>query len=206
MEELTHREIRELLPWMANGTLEEPLAARLQRHLAGCAECRAELESERSLAAVVAEALAFELDMQQGLDRLERAIETESEPPRAGWQPTRRQLFAAVLAQGVILASLFGLLAWMLHPAPPAGAFRTLSSPAQTTSAHPTRLHVVVDPVTSTAELSRLLRASGCRIVGGPTPGGVWTVAVADGDAERALARLRRSPHVELAEPAVVSP
>ncbi|HHQ42366.1 MAG TPA: zf-HC2 domain-containing protein, partial [Chromatiales bacterium] len=34
----------ELLPWLANGTLEGEERERVQRHVEGCARCRAELE------------------------------------------------------------------------------------------------------------------------------------------------------------------
>ena len=40
-----------LLPWYVNGTLEGAELALIEAHLDECAECRADLEAERLLAA-----------------------------------------------------------------------------------------------------------------------------------------------------------
>ena len=45
---------RELLPWLLNGTLEEPERGETLAHLKGCAECRAELAETRLAAALFA--------------------------------------------------------------------------------------------------------------------------------------------------------
>ncbi|MFQ5796870.1 MAG: zf-HC2 domain-containing protein [Candidatus Bipolaricaulia bacterium] len=48
-----HREIVELLPWYANGTLTEQEHERVEAHLAGCEACRNELEILRGLQTAV---------------------------------------------------------------------------------------------------------------------------------------------------------
>ena len=42
------------MPWYANGTLDADETAAVEAHLEGCDECRAELESERALGAMIA--------------------------------------------------------------------------------------------------------------------------------------------------------
>ena len=59
---------------------------------------------------------------------------------------------------------------------------------------------VTFRPDTPEAELRRIVRASGARIVGGPTVTDAWLVG-ADGRLDPVLARLRAEPAVTLAEP-----
>ena len=48
-----HDEIEALLPWYANGTLTVAETATVERHLAHCPACRADLEQCRALATAV---------------------------------------------------------------------------------------------------------------------------------------------------------
>jgi hypothetical protein len=65
------------------------------------------------------------------------------------------------------------------------------------------RVVVTFRPDTPEAELRRIVRASGARIVGGPTVTDAWLVG-ADGRLDPVLARLRAEPAVTLAEPLVL--
>jgi predicted anti-sigma-YlaC factor YlaD len=49
LREDAHLECEELLPWLVNGTLAANDRARIEQHLADCAECRAELAQEQDL-------------------------------------------------------------------------------------------------------------------------------------------------------------
>jgi anti-sigma factor RsiW len=51
-----HGEVQALLPWYLAGGLSEAEQAMVRQHLGACAECQAELMSERRLAAEVAAA------------------------------------------------------------------------------------------------------------------------------------------------------
>ena len=62
------------------------------------------------------------------------------------------------------------------------------------------RLVVTFRPDTTEAELRRIVRGSGARIVGGPTVTNAWLIG-ADGQLDPVLARLRAEPAVTLAEP-----
>jgi hypothetical protein len=81
-----HREIAELLPWYANGTLAPEERAHVERHLQRCAECRRELEELEGLKAVLTQeaeeviALAPEQEaLLQGTLR-QLGLEPESRP------------------------------------------------------------------------------------------------------------------------------
>src|SRR5438132_6273063 len=47
MTDITHEEARDLIPDLLNGGLDPVRSAALEAHLAGCAECREELEALR---------------------------------------------------------------------------------------------------------------------------------------------------------------
>lgn len=54
MRRLAHDEVRELLPWWANRTLEVDERRAVEAHLASCGACRAEAADERRLVALLA--------------------------------------------------------------------------------------------------------------------------------------------------------
>jgi Putative zinc-finger len=68
-------ETRELLPWLLNGTLEEPERERVLAHLNDCAGCRAELAETRAVSRIFAahpasaELVAYAFDEPGELDR-----------------------------------------------------------------------------------------------------------------------------------------
>lgn len=202
----THDEVVELLPWLVNGTLEPDEVRRVRDHLAQCASCRAARAEEERLAAALIAVPESEERIAAGLDRLRSALAREE---RRGWlrrQPTRRQLLAAVLVQGIVVTGLLALAAWLLRPAAET-RFRTLSTPdAVTTVTAGPRLRLVVDPAMRTSELERLLVDAGCRIVDGPTAAGVFTVEAEPGAADEALRALRASAGVRLVEPVAEGP
>jgi hypothetical protein len=106
-------------------------------------------------------------------------------------------LRAAVAAQFCAIAVLAALLARpAAHPDAP-GDYRVLGAAGANGAA---RLVVTFRPDTPERELRRIVRASGARIVGGPTVTDAW-LAGADGRLGPVLARLRAEPAVTLAEP-----
>ena len=62
-----------LIPWLVNGRADHAQRAAAERHLAGCADCRAELQAQQRLRQGLQAALpapAAELDAERGLQRL----------------------------------------------------------------------------------------------------------------------------------------
>jgi hypothetical protein len=209
-----HRQLRERLPWYANGTLAPAEAAPLHAHLEGCAACRDELARCRRLADGLqardepgwAPSAAGFARLMATIDDSERA----TAPTRGGtWRerlherlrdwlggssPPVRWALATQTALIVVLGA-----AWVAPtPEPP---YRALSDPAPGVPAPGVALRVVFDDDITEREWRDLLLAVGGRIVQGPSALGVYTVAIAPSQAAAALARLRSHPKVRLAEP-----
>jgi hypothetical protein len=221
-----HEETRELLPWLANGTLADAELERVQAHLDACAACRGQLGWEQGLraagqpepplsAAHAFAALLPRLGAQESGLR-DRAGGVPRDPPAATPQhapgghdqgrPGRwtglaaandpRWLRTLAALQLCIIAAL-GLALAQLAPHGGEAAYRTLG--AQPAAAG--NIVVSFDAGTPERELRRILQASGGRVVDGPTATGAWILAIPPGAARPALARLRAEPGVTLAEP-----
>ena len=115
------REIAELLPWWANGSLAGAERAAVEAHLELCAKCRRELERcETERAALRAEASAAPMPHPAQLDRLFARIDAgetgdDDAPPRGG---ATRGLFARtprpvrwLLAAQLALVAVGGIVA-----------------------------------------------------------------------------------------------
>jgi hypothetical protein len=243
----SHSEAQDALPWLANGTLAGAELARVQAHVASCADCRADLallrtvraagpgpdlgfDPERALARLMprldAAPVADDVPMPcvppqpHTLPNTATVPETETVPktatlpesatlpepaapgPLQRWRDRLAAndgtwLRAAVAAQFCAIAVLATLLARpATHPDAP-GDYRVLGAAGANGAA---RLVVTFRPDTPERELRRIVRASGARIVGGPTVTDAW-LAGADGRLDPVLARLRAEPAVTLAEP-----
>lgn len=196
-----HRDIEALLPWYAAGSLDEAEAARVQQHLRDCPECRAELSWQRRLAETAAplpEGLDPERALARLMPRLEQAAPAKAAPPRfagalldwlrghGGWKGW------AIAAQAVVIV---GLAANIQQSGDPS-AYRALgSAPAATPD-----VLVVFKPEASVQQVQRLLKASGARLVGGPTATGAWLLDIDPGQRAPLLAALRADPAVDVAE------
>lgn len=210
--ERLHRRVAELLPWYLNGTLDEAERAVVEEHLAGCDRCRAGLPAERDLAeAVAGTGVVAPSPHPVQLARLMARIDAEERRRRP--QPGRRLaalaratprpvrwLVAAQLAAVLLLAVT---LARPLAPEAPA-LFHTLSDAAAAPAA--ARLSVVFAPGASERQMRDVLAAVRGQIVGGPSPLGVYTVAVPPVEAAGeplavVLDHLRSRPEVAFAEP-----
>jgi hypothetical protein len=218
-DDARHREAQDALPWLANGTLAGAELERVQAHVETCAACRADLALLRTMrAAGPGPDLDFDPDraLERLMPRLDAApVDDDVPAPRAvpvspaqetpgllqRWRARRAAndgawLRVAVAAQFCAIAVLAALLA---RPAaqPDAGAYRVLGAAGANGAA---RIVVTFRPDTPERELRRIVRASGARIVGGPTVTDAWLVG-ADGRLDPVLAHLRAEPAVTLAEP-----
>jgi hypothetical protein len=208
--ERAHRALQENLPWLLNGTLGGAELEAAQVHLRACAVCQADLDRLRRLREAGAQTQTQtqtqpQCDPERALARLLPRIEMPAQPPappaaevpatsllrRAANDPhwLRR---AAFFQCGVILL-LAALLAW---PGETVDAYRALGATPDAQA----QAVVVFRPDTAERELRRIVRASGARIVGGPTVTDAYVLAMPDASASR-LAHLRAEPAVLLAEP-----
>jgi anti-sigma factor RsiW len=220
-DERVHERIWELLPWYANGSLAEREGEQVAAHLAGCLRCREEEAICRRTAEAVKSAgevapSPHPVQLQRMLERIGESEREEraraawwrrGEPFRALIEATPAPLRGALVAQAAIVVLLLGLLVWQelrAHPAPggPPAVYSTLSAAAP--APQPSiGLRLMFAPQTSEREIRGLLLGIRGQITAGPSPLGVYTVAIpADGSPVNVvLARLRSEPQVAFAEP-----
>ena len=198
-------EAARLLPWHLTGRLAAPDSARVTQHLAQCATCRADLESQRALRARLRDDGPLEYAPQAGLaatlariDELGRELGVPAHSPvstpspgampapaRHAARPASRWrapqwLAAAVVVQAVglgVLGSLLVARSDAQRPAArPAGAYETLSTPGA--DAPGGQLRAVFATDMTLGQLSDLLGARGLQVVSGPTEAGVYTLGL----------------------------
>jgi Putative zinc-finger len=216
--ERIHGRIWELLPWYVNGTLSERERERIEAHLADCLRCQEEERACRQTAAAIQTAGEMSpsphpVQLQRMLARIDESEESarSAREERGGWarfgafvamrESTPGRLRLALVAQAALILLLVGVLAWEqarpLPAAPAAPQFGTLSdpAPAPVTSV---RLRVLFAPQASAEEIRDLLLGVHGEITAGPSPLGVYTIAVpaAQEPVEIVLARLRSEPKV----------
>ena len=204
-----HKLTQKLLPWYANGTLDADETAAVEAHLEGCDECRAELESERALGAMIA---TVPSDVERGWSALRGRIESERPQHRSapwrragalwrrpipmGWAITAQAACLVLVAGAAVLAMPAGVASMAKLPSQP--LYRALGAPKTVTAGN---LVVIFKPSTSEQELRGALRFSGARLVDGPTASDAYVLHVSDAERPVALKRLRADGHVVLAEP-----
>jgi anti-sigma factor RsiW len=183
----TNDHVSELLPWYANGTLAPDQRSAIDRHLAACARCRAELDWLRQLGThVQASRAPAEGDL--GLARFLDGIARDSNvvplrrPQRPRWVAPAFALAASLLvAQTVTIGVLLKDREAVLE---------TLAGPA---AASGTLLQVTFAPHATQAQISALLAAVEARIVDGPGALGVYTLSVAPAGADTAIRELEKA-------------
>lgn len=199
-----HQAVEELLPWFVNGTLEGEELALVERHLGECVRCQHELDALRELqAAYVGSEVAS--DPTQSFYKLRHRL-AESKPKwgRALLLPGLRRLWqqahvwapwvaAAELAMICVLAVILVFGAEMSVP------YRTLGA-ADVSPRALAQLVVVFDPRITEAELRQILRATGARIVDGPTSADGYVLELPVDRQASALEALRAQRAVVLAE------
>ena len=215
-----HQAAWESLPWYLNGTLEEPERERVERHVQGCVACRGELRYLRELAGLLHTAEELPLTPVQGLSAVMARIDTaESEEiTRVGRRSSTRRIPRwiellhqaspgmrhTVMAQAVAILLLVGIIAWPNAQAPSA-SHRTLSDVGAPAVGPRANLRLVFAPETPESQIRKILRSVQGEIIAGPTPLGVYTVAVPvsehpDVTARALLEELRAKPEITFAE------
>lgn len=200
-----HKVVDVLLPWYVNGTLEGDELAFVQTHLGRCASCQREVEWLRELNAAC---IAGEADPEAS--RALRQLRGKLEQPR---NKSSAQSWALNLSNRiwnrlrpwsgwVIATELAGIIAlgiwWLPTPDAPA-LYRTLgASDAKTLTSG--NLVVVFDPTTTEADLRRILRDAGARIVDGPTQANAYVLEVPPQRKDQAMQALRSERAAVLVE------
>ena len=212
-----HEEVDRLLPWYANRTLAPAERLRVEAHLGRCAACRAELERcDETRALLAAEPVGLPAPHPAQIARLLDRLD-EPEAPEA---PSRRSVLRTlarstpravrylVLAQAALLALAVGAgLRTSATEGPSTTArFHTLSAAAPKLDRGDVR--VVFAAEATEEQIRKLLLDLRAEIVAGPSPTGVYTLALPAAPAGEpvavALELLRRNPRVRFAEPVPV--
>jgi anti-sigma factor RsiW len=205
-EESRHRHVERELPWYVNGSLEAAGRERIEAHLAQCSRCRREAAGLRHWQQEIARPLAAEVPAAPDFEALRRrlaATSAASATPAAGAPPGWRELPAWLRWTALAQASVLALVVIsLLRIDGGAGNYRVLGAPAAAARAQVPgpRALLMFTPGLTQAEVRRLLRANGARIVDGPNPAGAWLVALPPDRAPQALAALRAARGVVLVE------
>ena len=217
-----------LIPWLVNGRADEAQRAAAERHLSGCADCRAELQAQQRLQRGRQDALpaaAADVDAERGLQRLlgrldqlpvaqdlpdaapalaaSPGVASASAPAGVPAPASRRARLPMALAAAVVVQAVgLALLSLQLLRGDDV-AYRTLSQPTAAAPAE-ARYRVVPDPAWPLQQWHALLDETQLRVVDGPNAVGAYALAPRHGPAAapdaQVLARLRAAPGMRLAE------
>jgi len=194
-----HDEAEELLPWYVTGRLDPADRERVEKHLTDCANCQAQLRLERRLAD---EYRAYSPNLEANWTSLRKRVEPSLAKRRLaqpaagfGWRKFSRPAVAMLMAaQLAIVVVTAGAVSYFIQPD---AAYRALGSAPIAASANAI---VIFQPQTREEQLRQLLSRSGAELVGGPTDADAYVLHI-EADRSAALARLRASPEVVMAEP-----
>lgn len=193
----THQAAQQLLPWLLAGTLDGGERAMVEQHLQGCAQCRDDLAWQRRLRAA-APAPKGPFDADRALARLMPRLGPQA--PRLGVLGSWREAAAAnnnwLKWTAAAQLAAIGVLALQLAGSRDAD-YRALGAAARADA----NAVVMFRPETSERDMRRILRASGARVVDGPTVADAYVLALPPAQAPAALARLRAERAITLAQP-----
>jgi anti-sigma factor RsiW len=202
LDPAAHKVADVLLPWFVNGTLDADELAFVQRHLDRCGSCQREVEWLQELHAAC---IAGETD--PGASKALRNLRRRLEQPRGqrgpvarlrdAWSRSRPWTRWAVAAQ---LAAVIVMGTWLLPAADGPALYRTLGASGTGTPATG-NLVVVFEPSTTEADMRRILRDAGARIVDGPTQTNAYVLDVPARRLAQATQALRAERAAVLVEP-----
>jgi hypothetical protein len=204
---LSHDIAIELLPWLVNDSLAGDEKLKVLAHARTCVICRRELDDlERLRGALLLSSTAPPLpepDMRNINAQIDRLINRQNwwrnfvsrvrNTPNYSWR-------TAFAVQSILLIVVAGLFLW---PNPESQEFTTLTQPGDLPDGHYVRL--VLSPAYAESELSTMLEQYGLEVVKGPSPGGVYTLGLADTlsnvDRDKLVLTLQEDPRVLFAQP-----
>jgi anti-sigma factor RsiW len=204
-----HRRVDAMLPWYVNGTLESAQLAQVEGHLAGCVRCQREVAELRGVQSACAQT-GVACESQASFERLRgRLSVTPTALPSARWWARLAQAWqeASPGWRGLAAAQwllILGLSGWLLGSPAPTAEYRTLGdrprADLDTAGLACCQLVVVFDPQLSEARMRVLLRASGARVIDGPSEAGAYVLVLPEERVTAAQAALRAAPGVLLVQ------
>ena len=211
---LSHRHYSDLIPWLINDRIAEDDRLSLEEHLQGCAECRADVEEQRRVYRTIAREPRIDYAPSASLQRLLSKIDIEDATAtiksgagkrafgRATHSRLTQWLAAAVVIEAIGLSILAGMF-WRHSPSLDESEYRTVTTGIS--AAPRASLRVVFAPTMTLGALDALLQELRLEVVSGPSPAGVYTLALGYSGESLAneLAALRARTDVRFAEPIV---
>jgi hypothetical protein len=188
-----HSEVKSLLPWFLNGTLDEHEQARLTEHLGRCEECQDDARKMVRMARM--------FSPQAGQDEIRSAtrrasadfvatLHLQGTRTRARWRPGRTVTVVVMLLMLGIGISVM----W-----PRTDLYRTLGTTP--TDMQGEVVQIVFSSDASEKSIREVLLANDNKVLSGPTRQGVYRVALGAGQrVEIVIARLQNHPDVIFAE------
>jgi anti-sigma factor RsiW len=210
-----NEEVWLLLPWLANGRLQQPDRARVEAHVRECPLCAREVALQQLMCHSLTEpervTYAPGPSFRKLMDRIDgRHAPLRADRRRAGrlgafpalahaaWRPPGLAWAASFL----LVVGFAAIAATTYHWSQP--LYATHTAPARVA---PDVLHIAFVPSLAIGEAGALLRAAGARIVEGPDASGIFGVSPVSSAAQpsaqlRALAtRLRADARVRWVQP-----
>ncbi len=197
----SHQEFSELLPFYANGTLDERERAQLDLHLRACLTCRAELAQEQRLLRAFRSSDSEGRLLDDGFARvMTRVRGAVAQPtPRRRWgQRTLRHLARRAAMVAVLAAVVLGINHMQGHVGLVDQSFHTLSQDGGRVVGADV-LYVAFDTKASMGAINAALAAVHGDVVSGPNRDNVLTVRVPAADVAAAVARLQAHAEVRFA-------
>jgi hypothetical protein len=210
----SHQQIRLLLPWYVNQSLQPEERESVERHIRHCLLCRQELVSLEQLAKTFADATDSEMDADASFANLysklpRKAVNKRLSSPSANsvanrWAKLSRQSYITFAVAASLLLAVIPLTLYTGQTIT-ADNYYTLSdkkSPAATGK----ELRIVFSKSLSDAEIDAILAKIHGRRIEGPNRVGAFTVGLDNAknspdQVEAAIALLRSQQDVLLAEP-----
>jgi hypothetical protein len=206
-EAMPHDRAIELLPWLANDSLEDLERDAVREHASSCVVCRQELEHLEALAHSFAASAEFNEAVAPDMRRINARIDAELE--RQGRTARiAREMFTwlgnpwrtAFVAQTLLLTML-GIF-W-LQDDQPEPTYTTLSTPQAFPPGN--YLRVVPDPSLTLEDFAALLERHDLTVANGPSDRGVYTLRFDDvkagGARQSAIDELSANENVLFVQP-----
>ncbi len=212
-----HDYVWELLPWYVTDEISPQELSEVETHLKDCMTCQQEVVRCRELNQSVktnqtevwtpspAHFTNILANVEASEDR--RTKSQDSSGWFAKWVPwlvdTPRPARFALALQGAFVVALATTL--FIRTLVPTQGYQTLSSPAEPAATSTQQVQLVFADNITEKELRELLLGIPARLIAGPTPLGVYTIALNPSAAnfppiQQALTQLRAHPKVRLAE------
>jgi anti-sigma factor RsiW len=209
--------ISRLLPWYVNGTLDAEARRQTDRHLKDCENCRQDYVAECQIAEGIQERItAPTRTPHAGWERFAALLDAPAQPESDALaqdelsrsaaalpnQTRRRWFVPLIVGQAAAIALLVIGLLVLAKGGGPVNTFSTLGATDPTVAVPGDLVRLAFASPPTAAEIERLTKTIGVRIVGGPTANNVYTLALDTGRARAGdLAWLRQQPGVVLVEP-----